>query len=235
MKQNIIIGGLVFILVAIVITLISSFYTTDSLIERISSKIYSIIQILFLLGLILTYQSYVDTSMRQTIQQQSTLAENSWLKIYNLIQTEGAKCPHFAQSLTFEWQIPHDFKRKYDLINASQISDNFESVQNISFNIFHSVESVINYFTSFETGENLNLWISSFLIWFNSDILYQNWVSNHIIYDDDTQTLANAIFKYVRQNPPKDVSDIQILSTQICKSPEVQNLFTKRGLVSPCY
>ena len=84
--------GVIFMVVAVIITFISSFYETESVVERISVKIANIIQILFLVGLLISYQTYVDTSKQLVLTQQSTLAEKGWVDVYRKIQENYERC-----------------------------------------------------------------------------------------------------------------------------------------------
>ncbi len=227
--------GTIIIITAVVITLISSFVDPNSAFEKLSLKIYSVVQILFLSGLFISYQVYIDNSRNEALLRQSNLSQQTWIKIYGLIESEAHKCPRFAASLTLPWQRPTEFQNKIRHRSLDVADDSYESIQNISFNIFQSIESVINYFLATDTGDNMSLWISSFVIWCNSPILFQIWENNKMMYDNATQTFGDIIFSEVQKNTPKNTEDIQDISKRICSNRQISKLFIERNIKLPCY
>lgn len=225
--------GLIFMTIAIIITFISSFFETESIVQRISIKIGNIIQILFLAGLLLSYQTYVDTSKQTVLNQQSTLTEKEWVRIYEKIGEYYGKCPNFCNSLSYPWQsLSSSQQIRYD----GSTQDDYGAVLSLSILIFQSFESVITYFLYNDSSESLNEWISSFIIWANSDLLYDMWNKNKFIYDSSTQKFADIIFATVRNSPnrPQNPKDVIQMSSQICNSNVVKEIFKEYNKIPPC-
>ena len=229
--------GIIFMIGAIIITFISSFYEPESMVERISKKIANIIQILFLVGLLISYQTYVDTAKQNSLGQESILTEKGWVDVYSKISDSYNKCPKFCDSLGYTWQIPNTFTKA---IKTDKDNDDYGTVLSLSILIFESFQSVITYFLYNYTTESLNEWLSSFIIWANSDILYEIWKNNRFIYDKSVQIFANTIFEEVRNfrdgslSRPQDSSDITTLSSHICNSDVIKNIFKDVKKVPQC-
>ena len=224
--------GVIFMVVAVIITFISSFYETESVVERISVKIANIIQILFLVGLLISYQTYVDTSKQLVLTQQSTLAEKGWVDVYRKIQENYERCPNFCNSLGYKWQIPTNIHVR----NGIQTSDDYGSVLSLSILIFQSIDSVISYFLYYDTTESMKEWLNSFIIWCNYDTLYTIWNNNKFIYGKETQIFGDKIFTTIRDSKtrPTNPNDIIKLSKEICKSVEIKELFKGVQKIPPC-
>lgn len=222
--------GIIFMTLAILITFISSFYESESVFSKVSSKIGNIIQILFLMGLLLSYQTYINNSKQMELTQLSTLTEKGWVSVYQKIEESYEKCPNFCNSLSFEWQKPLNV----DMSTADK-KDDYGAVLSLSIFIFQSFNSVIGYYLYYgEGGETMNEWISSFIIWANSNTLMDVWNKNKFIYDKYTQIFVDKIFKMVRENPPKNDKDVVKLSREICHSNEVRYIFNMVKKPLPC-
>ena len=219
---------------AIIVTFASSFFETNSTIERISVKITNILQILLFAGILISYQQYQDANKQNLLNQQSELAEKGWVQVYEEIQHYYDKCPNFCNSLSYEWQIPKTkgihLKKTTDLNNP----DDYGAVLSLSVLIFESFQNVLGYFLYYESDEKINNWLKSFIIWANSDILYDIWKSNKFIYDKSVELFANTIFKMVRVHRPKNEEEINNLATEICASKEMKQIFEKVEKKSPC-
>ena len=228
--------GVLFMTVAIIITIASTFYEPESIVERISVKISNIIQILFLVGLLISYQSYNNATKQNLLNQQTTLTEKAWVEVYDKIRTSYDKCPNFCNSLEYSWQIPSNVDT-----NPSQVAknkDDYGIVLSISISIFQSFSSVFNYFLYYESEEVLNQWLSSFILWCNSDTLYDVWNKNKFIYDILIQNCVDEIFNQVRSynsgSRPKTGLEITELSNKICNSDAIRNSFSSVGKRNPC-
>ena len=237
--------GVIFMIVAILITFISSFYEKESTVERISVKIANVIQILFLVGLLISYKTYVNTSKQSVLSQQSNLAEKGWVEVYQKIAENYDKCPDFCNSLSYPWQVSSEssgkLSKKYK--NTEGAKDDYGSVLSLSILIFESIQNVVNYFLYNESTEKLNAWISAFVIWANSDTLYSIWNTNKFIYDESIQKFGDMIFKGVREyessssssrKRPQNPSDVLKLSSKICGSEGMKNIFKEVDKIPPC-
>ena len=100
--------------------------------------------------------------------------------------------------------------------------------------IFQSFSSVLGYFLYLDTGDNLNQWLSSFIVWANSDILYEIWKKNKFIYDETSRNFIDYIFEQTRSNPPKNNNDIAVLADSICNSEMIAKLFDGVDKDPPC-
>jgi len=221
--------GLIFIFVAISFTILSTFFKPNNIFEIISIKIGDIIRILFLLGLVISYQTYVNNSKNIELSQQITLTEKSWVLVYDKIQSYYSKCPEFCNSLSFSWQIPAN-------VIAKKGEDDYGAVLSLSIYIFQSFASVLHYFLYSEGTDIMNEWISSFIIWTNSDTLYDVWNKNKFIYTNTTIAFVDKIFYSVRNNRPKNENDIKKMSSDICKSDEMKEIFKSSTNKKPqCY
>jgi hypothetical protein len=225
--------GIIFMILAIIITIISSFYSSESGIERVSSKISNVIQILFLAGLLLSYQSYITSSKQNILEQQSLLTEKAWVDVYQKIQDSYSKCPKFCNSLGYSWQIPSNVNTN----PTDSSKDDYGAILSLSIYIFQSFSSVLSYFLYNDLiEETMNEWISSFIIWCNSDMLYQVWTANKFIYDKALQKFVDKIFNLVRDksNNLNSSSNITKLSEQICHSSEIKEIFAELKKEPPC-
>ena len=219
-------------IVSIIITFISAFYETESTVEKISIKIGNVIQILFLIGLLLSYKTYVDTSKQVVLTQQSLLTEKGWVGVYDKIHDYYKSCPNFCDSLSYSWQVPGYIQNKTH--SSSVSTDNYGAILSLSVLIFQSFESVVNYFLYYDTSETLNEWLCSFIIWANSKTLYDIWTTNKFIYDKSTQVFVDKIFASVKETTPRNNTDVINLAEAICKSDEVRNMFKEFNKISPC-
>ena len=228
--------GVLFMTVSIIITIASTFYEPESIVERISVKISNIIQILFLVGLLISYQSYNNATKQNLLDHQASLTEKAWVEVYDKIRTSYDKCPNFCKSLGFSWQIPSDVD-----VNPEKVvigKDDYGTVLSISISIFQSFSSVFNYFLYYESEEVLNQWLSSFILWCNSETLYTIWNQNKFVYDILIQNCVDEIFNEVRSynsgSRPKTGDDITELAGKICKSDSIRNAFSSVGKINPC-
>jgi len=228
--------GVVFMCIAIIITFVSSFYETESFIEKLSVKIASIIQILFIIGLLITYQSYKDTSRDQEISHQSALNEKNWSDIFKVMKDNFKDCPNFVNSLSYPWQqdfgssVPFPIQVDY----STSTPDKFEAIQNVSIAIFQSFENVLQFYLNYD-GTDLKLWINAFIIWANSDVLYSMWKKYDFMYDKYTKMFVREIFDTVRSKRPTDGSDIMGLSEEICNSSVIKEIFKSVDKEPPCH
>lgn len=221
--------GLIFVGIAILLTIIAAFLKPGNILEIISIKIGDVIKILFLLGLFISYQTYVNNSKNTELSQQATLTEKSWVLVYDKIQSYYSRCPEFCNSLSFPWQIPKN-------VVAKKGEDDYGAVLSLSIYIFQSFASVLNYFLYSEGNDIMNEWISSFIIWANSDTLYDVWNKNKFIYSETTIEFVDKIFESVRKNPPQNEGDIKNMSSDICKSNEMEKIFSEVTDKKPqCY
>ena len=143
--------------------------------------------------MLISYQSYIDANKQNLLDHQATLAEKAWVDVYDQIRTSYDKCPNFCKSLGYEWQIPANVN-----INPSNIpidNDDYGTSISLSISIFQSFSSVFNYFLYYDSEEVLNQWLSSFILWCNSDILFDIWEKNKFIYDILIRNLVDEIFK----------------------------------------
>jgi len=229
MKDIYSIIGIIFIFGAILLTIISAFLKPGNILDIISLKIGDVIKILFLLGLFISYQTYVTTSKNAQQTQEATLTEKSWVLVYDKIQSYYNRCPNFCNSLSFDWQVPKNIVEKKG-------EDEYGAVLSLSIYIFQSFASVFNYFLYTENEDTMNEWISSFIIWANSDTLYDVWNKNKFIYSETTIQFVDKIFVSVRENKPKNIEEVKKLSSKICKSHELKHIFKESGVKPPkCY
>ena len=221
--------GIGIMIFAMLLTFISSFYEPSSLIERISTKVTSGIQVLFLLGLLISYQNYINTAKDQELTKQANLTDKNWTDVYKLIQENHLLCPNFVGTLTFDWQKPSGLQ--YD---KSINKDNYEIVLNISITIFQAFQNVVIYFLYYDSEDDLNLWLRSFIPWCNSETLYEIWTKNKFVYGPNTQKFTDLLFKEVRANPPKNQEELIKLGEKICKSDEMKQIFATVNKKPPC-
>ena len=217
-------------LMAITVTIVSSFYQPESFMERLAVKISNVIQILFLIGLLISYQQYIDNNKSQNLEHQITLVEKNWSEIFKLIQNNRTSCPNFVNSLSYPWQRPPGLTNIVD----SSAQDSFQAIQNLSIAIFQSMENVIIYFITYDVADNLSLWISAFVIWCNSDTLYEMWKRFGFMYDSSTASFIDKIFEEVRKQRPQNAQEALALSEKICTSNTVRQIFRAYGREPVC-
>jgi hypothetical protein len=221
--------GIGIMITAIIITFVSSFYSPSSLIDRIAVKIMNGIQVLFLFGLLISYQNYANTSKDQELTKQALLTEKNWTDVYKLIQENHLVCPNFVSSLTFNWQKPSNLE--YD---TSVNKDNYEIVLNISISIFQAFQNVVIYFLYYDSEDDLNLWIRAFIPWCNSETLFEIWNKNKFVYGPNTQKFTDLLFREVRKKRPTNQEGLIKLSADICKSQDMNEIFETVNKKPPC-
>lgn len=221
--------GIGIMIFAILITIISAFYPSTSPVDRIASKVLSGLQVLALLGLLLNYQNFINTSKDQELTKQALLTEKNWTDVYKLIQENHLVCPNFVASLSFDWQKPEGLK--YD---KSKDKDNYEIVLNLSITIFQAFQNVVIYFLYYDSEDDLNLWLRSFIPWCNSETLYEIWNKNKFVYGPNTQKFTDLLFREVMSNPPKNQQELIKLSEKICKSEDMRIIFESVNKIPPC-
>jgi hypothetical protein len=225
--NKIFIFAIIFICVSIIINILSTIFPTGNIFERFSSRIGNIIQILLVIGLFLSYKTYISNTQNTALSQQASLTEKGWVQVYDKIQSNYNRCPNFCNSLTYPWQKPPGVELKTG-------KDEYGCVLSISILIFQSLSNVLAYFMFVESGDTMNEWISSFITWAHSDTLYEMWNKNKFIYDELTVRFGDYIFKEVRKNKPKNNEDVIDLSINICNSEEVKDIFLEIGKVPQC-
>lgn len=219
--------GIVFVIISIIIFIIAAFLPAGNIFERISTKIGGIIQILFVIGLFISYQTYTNNVNSSKLIQQAGLTEKGWVQVYEKIQSNYSKCPDFCNSLTYPWQKPSGVELKTG-------KDEYGSVLSISILIFQSLSNVLGYFMYTDSGDSMNEWLSSFIVWAHSDTLYEIWNKNKFIYDELTIKFGDKIFNEVRKNEPKNNSDVVRLANEICNSEEIKEIFNNTDKNPPC-
>ena len=221
--------GVAFVSLSIILTILAAFFGSNNILNIISLKISDIIKILLLLGLFISYQTYVNNSKNSELSQQATLTEKSWVLVYDKIQSYYSKCPEFCNSLSFPWQIPKN-------VVAKKGEDDYGAVLSLSIYIFQSFASVLNYFLYSESSDIMNEWINSFILWANSDTLYDVWNKNKFIYGKPTIEFVDKLFLEVRNHPPNNEVDIKKMSSHICRSDELRKIFNEASNKHPqCY
>lgn len=213
--------GLVITLISIIIMFISTFYKENSLLDRFSIKLGDIVQALFLFGIILSYQTYTLSQKESVLTAQSNITDKSWTIVYDKIQNYYSYCPYFCNTLFFSWQKPAYMSNTE--LNIQ--NDNFVYILSLSMFIFQSFVGLISYFLYYDVEDSLTEWISSFLMWANSDILYDIWKQNKILYGPLTQNFVDLLFIKVREKPPTNVTDLKNISLEICHSDTVKKIF----------
>lgn len=225
--QTSLIIGIIIVLLAIINIILGGFFPTPNVFETISIKLNSIFQVLLLVGLFISYQSYLNNTKNVENSQQATLTEKSWVQVYEKIQAYYSRCPNFCNSLELPWQKP-------DNVTMKQGEDEYGAVISLSIHIFQSFGSVLNYFVYNNTGEILIEWLNSFIIWSTSDILYDVWNKNKFIYGSLTISFIETIFETVRKNPPQNEQEVKKLSAEICASEEIKAIFKSVKKKAPC-
>ena len=221
--------GIVIMLFALMLTVTSAFYPSNSTVDRVATKVIAGIQLFALLGLAINYQNYVNTSKDQELTKQALLTEKNWTDVYKLIQENHLVCPNFVASLSFDWQKPEGLK--YD---KSKDKDNYEIVLNLSITIFQAFQNVVIYFLYYDSEDDLNLWLRSFIPWCNSQILYEIWNKNKFVYGPNTQKFTDLLFREVMSKPPKNQQELIKLSEKICKSEDMRIIFESVNKIPPC-
>lgn len=227
-----IIGGLL-MSTGIILTIISSFMESGSQLARLATKITNVLQILLFAGILISYKSYDDNSKKSILATQSELTEKGWVQVYEKIQQFYDKCPHFCNSLSYPWQIPKNDYIKDPSIYSKE-KDDYNAIITLALLIFQSMSYVLFYYMYYENNDYLDSWLRSFIIWSNSDVLYDIWKTNKLIYDGDTITFIDVIFKYVREKRPNNNNELVTLSTKICKSQELKDIFNSVDKKTPC-
>jgi hypothetical protein len=205
----------------VILVYLSSKSDPGSFLDRILSKINSIGVIYIAIGIYITYKIFSENI--NEIKRNNTLKiiDRSLLGTIKLINDNYSKCPNFCDSLFYSWQRETlgNKKRKYD------IEDSWESVLQISFQIFQAFEDVLTVSNIDQTG--FYVWIANFMPWAHSKKLKKAWDTLYPNFADKTIEFGNFMFKVSNENIPRNTSEYKKRAKEIFEMPFIRNLLYK--------
>ena len=208
--------GLTAILILAGVIVLSDAYPPFKIIQQ---KTMDLLPIILAFSFFMSIDTYFRNSTTASIQQQASLAEKSWVHVYDKIQSSYDTCPNFCNSLTYAWQVPESLKLQSDK------EDNYECVLSISILIFQTFSNILMYYLYNDTDDSFDEWVRALIVWANSDMLYQIWNANDFIYSDVTRIFIDEVFTATRAMPPANQDDVVSLARQICNSDKIASLF----------
>lgn len=194
----------------------------DSYLDRIGNHIQTGSGILVAFGVYMTYKFLQYNHHQLTIENTLKTVDRSWLDILKLFESYKDKCPNLINSLFYDYQ-----KDNYNLnLDLTKKDDWYGSVI-VSNNIFQNWEDVLTLSVADETG--LHVWIAIFLQYTRSPILYDLWNRFKPDYSLTTQKFGDLLFKYTKENTPKNYNEQQLLGNKIYESTEFKLIVEERN------
>jgi hypothetical protein len=192
----------------------SGFFQPGTFPDRISLKIGLISQILFAVGIYLTYLDYSQSNLEQR-RINTIKITNVWLGINSKIRVLYPRCPNFCNSLYF------DFQRK---ALGKEISgeDDWTAVLDLSNSIIQTIENVLEFTESDNSG--FYSWLTVFITWGNSKILRKAFEAQKELYRVRTQLFIRAIFEFEDRYQIKNGDDLMKVAGDFCKSKELKEI-----------
>lgn len=215
-------GGALLIAILSVIIVLSVWYPQ---LESVQDVTQDILPIVLTFGFFMSVDNYFRDQKTLRLQQEASLTEKNWVNVYEKIKAGQATCPRFCSTLAYPWQVPPELILTSVSLSALPPED-YSCVLNISIAIFQSFASVLTYYLYNDTGEPIDKWIRAFIVWSNSDMLYQVWGTIDFIYSDITRMFVDEIFKMVKESPPKNEKELNALAHNVCKSDKISYIFS---------
>jgi hypothetical protein len=176
--------------VILVLLLVIMWYSSKKknlFIDRFTSK-FEIISAMFLtIGIFLTYSIFYNQNKSMIRESTFNIIDRSWLGVNEKLVKYYDKCPHFIDSLYFDWQI-----KVMGTKSNVDVKEDWTSINFISNSIFQAWEDFITASEVDETGEIV--WINNFLQWTQSSLLRNTWSVLKSNYAHTTQEFGDYLF-----------------------------------------
>ena len=166
--------------------------------SNFTEKIVLLSSIFIPIGIYLTYTIFSRQIQELRVNATFRSIDRGWLNVNKTFVEYYDKCPNLIDSLAYDWQINALGKKQYKL---SQDEDDWTASNYVSNSIFQSIEDFLTASVVDETTPDV--WISNFLQWTNSNILYNNWVVLRSNYALTSQEFTNYLFEFSSKNRNK--------------------------------
>ncbi len=215
----------IIILIIVAFSIYSSLTKKDGFYDRLSHKLSLFIGFFLLIGVFLTYSIFKVNY--DNIKREATLnSTEKWIKVLDDISENHKKCPHFINSLYFDWQKNIFINNKANRQYENEQSDDWAVVNWLSIKIFQVIEDfLVSASLDVTTNET---WISNFLHWTNSKILYSIWKVQYSNFDESTNNLIELLFYYSFNNKINNEKDVRSLAHKICQDKRFLNIFENK-------
>ena len=214
--------SIIIIIFMIILLIYTSTLSNNSYLSRLVQKLYLIQSFALLVSLIITYFEYIKKNKIIQIDNQLVSMNKGWIKINELLILNSDKCPHFIDTLYFDWQknlIKTNFNKK-------NINDEWHVINYILSEIFQSIEDYL--IESQNKPINIESWLNIFLCWLKSETLQNYWIIFKPSYSDRTQYFIDLIINTYNKNPHNNNNDIQKIVNIIISSNDYKKIMQMR-------
>ncbi len=218
-----------FILTFLMIYIIYVIKSTNkgNITSNFTEKLVLLSSIFIPIGIYLTYTIFSRQMDELRVAATFRSIDRGWLNVNKTFVEYSDKCPNLIDSLAYDWQINTLGKTQYKL---SQEEDDWTASNYVSNCIFQSIEDFLTASVVDETTPDV--WISNFLQWTNSNILYNNWVVLRSNYALTSQEFINYLFEFSskNRNKIKNSGDVDNLALGIVDSDFFRKIIEKRAM-----
>jgi hypothetical protein len=195
----------------------------DSYFDRALSQIN--IFTIFFLGMgvyisIIIWDRNIENTERDSILRLVDRLFNDLAKTWT---TYYPKCPKLIDSLFLPWQQ----RPMGNIIIDKDKPDQWTAVNYVSLRVFQAWEDFLTINNADQTGAEM--WITIFIPYANSKILYDIWQVYNTSYDPPTRMFGDLLFKNVLNNSPKNIDELRQLTRNIINSPEYKEAIFERS------
>ncbi len=225
------------ILFIIAFSIVSSKTKAGGFYDRLSQKVTLFIGFFLVLGIFLTYSIFRVNY--DNIKREATLkSTEKWIKVLGDLQQNDHKCPRFVNSLNFSWQKQaftggsqqEESKSTYPSFSmqneSSSGQDDWATVNWLSIAMFQVIEDFL--VSAGQDVTTYDTWISNFLHWTNSPLLFKVWKNQSSNFDTTTVELIDLLFYHSQNHPVKNETELRKLASDICKNPQFLEIFKKK-------
>lgn len=202
--------------------------------SKFTEKLVLLSSIFIPIGIYLTYTIFSRQIDELRVAATFRSIDRGWLNVNKTFAEYYDKCPNLIDSLVYDWQINTLGKNTYNINlrkffkGLSEDEDDWTASNYVSNCVFQSME---DFLTSVAVDETTpDVWISNFLQWTNSDILYNNWVVLRSNYALTSQEFTNYLFEFSskNRNKIKKSGDVDKLALDIVGSDFFAKIIEKR-------
>ena len=191
------------------------------ILDRFTDKFRIVSAIFVTIGIFLTYTVFNNQNKNMKRETTFKIIDRSWLGVNEKMVKYYNKCPHFIDTLYFDWQIKVMGKKSNLDVNEDWTSINF-----ISNSIFQAWEDFITASEVDETGEIV--WINNFLQWSHSSLLRNIWNVLKTNYAHTTQEFGDYLFYMSSTYKCHNENELNSLAKTLVDSEKFKQIMEKR-------
>ena len=225
MDKNTLIVLLVLTSLMIYIVYVVKSNNKGNITSNFTEKLVLLSSIFIPIGIYLTYTIFSRQIQELRVNATFRSIDRGWLNVNKTFVEYSDKCPNLINSLCFDWQVNALGKKPYKL---NQDEDDWTASNYVSNCIFQSMEDFLTSSVLDETTPDV--WISNFLQWTNSKILYNNWVVLRCNYSLTSQEFINYLFEFSskNRNKIKNSADVDKIALGIAGGDYFRKIVEKR-------